>query len=134
MTMWTAVLVASALAFALKFLGYIVPTRWLDGPQDQPGDLRPCRSPCCRRSWRCRPSPAEGGSLVVDARLVAVVVACAALALRAPFLLVVPGRWDGCRSCEPSAGADGARAQPPPLGRARALVGVDVARAWPSWA
>ena len=31
MSLWTAVLAASALAFVLKFLGYVVPARWLDG-------------------------------------------------------------------------------------------------------
>ena len=31
--MWTAVVAASALAFALKLLGYVVPARWLEGPR-----------------------------------------------------------------------------------------------------
>lgn len=88
MTMWTAVLAASALAFALKYLGYVVPTRWLDGPRtSRVTSALPIA--LLAALVAVQTLTGEGGTLVVDARLAAVVVALVALALRAPFLLVV---------------------------------------------
>jgi uncharacterized membrane protein len=88
MTMWTAVLVASALACALKFLGYVVPAQWLDGPRtSRVTSALPIALLSALVAVQTLTGPS--GSLVVDSRLVAVAVACAALALRAPFLLVV---------------------------------------------
>jgi hypothetical protein len=86
--MWTAVLTASALAFALKFLGYVVPTGWLEGPRTS---RVTSALPIALLSAlvAVQTLTGEGGALVVDARLAAVLVAMAALALRAPFLLVV---------------------------------------------
>jgi uncharacterized membrane protein len=86
--MWTAVVAASLLAFALKLLGYIVPTRWLEGPRTS---RVTSALPIALLSAlvAVQTLTGEGGALVVDARLAAVGVALAALALRAPFLLVV---------------------------------------------
>ncbi|MDF2092826.1 AzlD domain-containing protein [Knoellia sp. 3-2P3] len=88
MTMWTAVLTASALAFALKFLGYVVPAGWLEGPRTS---RVTSALPIALLSAlvAVQTLTGEGGALVVDARLAAVLVAMTALALRAPFLLVV---------------------------------------------
>lgn len=88
MTMWTAVVVASALAFALKLLGYIVPSRWLEGPRTS---RVTSALPIALLSAlvAVQTVTGDGGALVLDARLAAVAVALAALALRAPFLLVV---------------------------------------------
>ncbi|HEY7721273.1 MAG TPA: AzlD domain-containing protein [Pedococcus sp.] len=88
MTLWTAVLVASALAFGLKLLGYVVPARWLEGPRtSRVTSALPIALLSALVAVQTLTDPS--GSLVVDARLVAVAVACVALALRAPFLLVV---------------------------------------------
>ncbi|MFC6241873.1 AzlD domain-containing protein [Knoellia sp. GCM10027112] len=86
--MWTAVLTASALAFALKFLGYVVPAGWLEGPRTS---RVTSALPIALLSAlvAVQTLTGEGGALVVDARLAAVLVAMTALALRAPFLLVV---------------------------------------------
>jgi hypothetical protein len=86
--MWTAVLAASALAFALKFLGYVVPTQWLEG---QRTSRVTSALPIALLSAlvAVQTLTGDGGALVVDARLAAVAVALVALALRAPFLLVV---------------------------------------------
>jgi hypothetical protein len=86
--MWTAVLAASALAFSLKFLGYVVPTRWLEGKRTS---RVTSALPIALLSAlvAVQTLTGEGGALVVDARLAAVAVALVALALRAPFLLVV---------------------------------------------
>lgn len=88
MTLWMAVLAASVLAFALKYLGYVVPTHWLEGPRTS---RVTSALPIALLSAlvAVQTLTGEGGALVVDARLVAVAVALAALALRAPFLLVV---------------------------------------------
>ena len=88
MTMWTAVLTASALAFVLKFLGYVVPAGWLEGPRTS---RVTSALPIALLSAlvAVQTLTGEGGALVADARLAAVLVAMAALALRAPFLLVV---------------------------------------------
>lgn len=88
MSMWTAVLAASVLAFALKFLGYVVPTRWLEGPRTS---RVTSALPIALLSAlvAVQTLTGDGGALVVDARLAAVAVALVALALRAPFLLVV---------------------------------------------
>jgi uncharacterized membrane protein len=88
MTMWAAVLAASALAFALKFLGYVVPTSWLEG---QRTSRVTSALPIALLSAlvAVQTLTGDGGALVVDARLAAVGVALVALALRAPFLLVV---------------------------------------------
>jgi uncharacterized membrane protein len=86
--MWTAVVAASALAFALKLLGYVVPARWLEGPRTS---RVTSALPIALLSAlvAVQTVTGEDGALVVDARLAAVGVALAALALRAPFLLVV---------------------------------------------
>lgn len=88
MTMWTAVLAASALAFALKYLGYVVPTRWLEGQRtSQVTSALPIA--LLSALVAVQTLTGEGGAIVIDARLAAVAVALVALALRAPFLLVV---------------------------------------------
>ena len=76
--MWTAVIAASVLAFALKLLGYIVPTRWLEGPRTS---RVTSALPIALLSAlvAVQTLTGEGGALVVDARLAAVGVALAAL-------------------------------------------------------
>ena len=88
MTTWTAVVLASALAFALKLAGYLVPQRWTDHPQARrvTGAL-PVALLAALVVTQTLTAP--DGGLVVDARLVAVGVALLALALRAPFIVVV---------------------------------------------
>lgn len=88
MTMWLAVLAACALAFALKFAGFLVPQHVLDIP------------------WVHRVTPllpvallaalivtqtvlTDDGTLILDARAAGVGVAVLLLVLRAPFLVVV---------------------------------------------
>jgi uncharacterized membrane protein len=87
-TLWTAVLAASALAFALKYLGYVVPARWLEGPRiSRVTSALPIA--LLAALVAVQTLTGEDGALVLDARLAAVAVALVALALRAPFLLVV---------------------------------------------
>ncbi|HET7397916.1 MAG TPA: AzlD domain-containing protein [Intrasporangium sp.] len=88
MSQWTAVLVASGIAFSLKLAGHLVPRALLTGQRT-------------RRVTAALPVAllaalvatqaltGHGGAPVLDARLAAVGVAVAALLLRAPFIVVV---------------------------------------------
>lgn len=90
-TPWSTVLLACAIAYELKFAGYVVPHRLLEAPR-------------VRRVTALLPvallaalvgvqtfvgSGDHAGALVLDSRAAAVGVAIIALALRAPFLVVV---------------------------------------------
>lgn len=88
MNTWVIVLSACALAFALKFVGYVVPERALANPKvARATNLLPVALLAGLIATQAFLGP--GGGFVLDSRAVAVVVALVALALRAPFLLVV---------------------------------------------
>ena len=88
MTMWTTVLLASALAYVLKYLGHIVPTRWLAGERtSRITSALPIALLAALVAVQTLVGP--GGAIVLDARAVAVGVAIVALILRAPFIVVV---------------------------------------------
>ncbi|HLS49232.1 MAG TPA: AzlD domain-containing protein [Actinomycetaceae bacterium] len=84
---WGWLLLACAVAYATKLLGYLVPVAWLD------------HEPAKRASEAVTvgllaalvvvASLAEGPALVIDARLAALGAAAIALWCRAPFLVVV---------------------------------------------
>lgn len=88
MSMWTAVVVAAGIAFALKLAGHLVPAHLLDGPRIRriTGGL-PVALLAALVATQAYSGP--GGTFGVDARAVAVGVAVVALALRAPFIVVV---------------------------------------------
>lgn len=84
---WLAVLLTAALCFALKLAGWLVPPRALDDPR-------------VRRAAALLPVAllaglvvvqvlGSGRSLTIDARLAGLLAGGVALALRAPFLVVV---------------------------------------------
>jgi hypothetical protein len=88
MTLWTTVLLASGLAFALKLLGYVVPHRLLDGPAfSRVSAMLPVALLSALVAVQTFTGP--GGVLRLDARAAGVAVAITALLLRAPFLVVV---------------------------------------------
>lgn len=88
MTLWAIVLVASALAFGLKYVGYVVPHHWLDGARTKRvTGLLPVALLSALVVVQAFTTPS--GSVTLDARAAAVAVAALALLLRAPFLLVV---------------------------------------------
>ncbi|SDQ77260.1 branched-chain amino acid transporter AzlD [Quadrisphaera sp. DSM 44207] len=80
-------LVASAACFAVKLAGHLAPPRWLD----RPGTARAAAlgTVALLAALTAVQALADGRSLVPDARVPALLVAAAALALRAPFLLAV---------------------------------------------
>lgn len=88
MTLWTTVLLASGLAFALKFLGYVVPHQVLDGPVfTRVTAMLPVA--LLSALVAVQTLTGNGGELTLDARAAGVAVAVGALLLRAPFLVVV---------------------------------------------
>ncbi len=88
MTTWTALLLACLLAYLLKLGGHLVPAHWLEGPTAaRVTAALPVALLAALVATQTLGGP--GGTLVVDARVVAVLVAVLALALRAPFVVVV---------------------------------------------
>ena len=87
MSTWTAVLLASAGCFALKLLGWSVPAAWLERePVRRTAVLLPI---ALLAALVVVQAFAVGRHLQVDARAAGLAVAVVAIALRAPFLLVV---------------------------------------------
>jgi len=88
MTLWTTVLLASGLAFALKFLGYVVPHQVLDGPVvARVTAMLPVA--LLSALVAVQTFTGSGAGLTVDARAAGVAVAVTALMCRVPFLVVV---------------------------------------------
>jgi branched-subunit amino acid transport protein len=88
MSVWTTVLLASGLAFALKYLGYVVPHQMLDGAAvSRVTAMLPVA--LLSALVAVQTFTTSGGGLTLDARAAGVAVAVSALLLRAPFLVVV---------------------------------------------
>jgi branched chain amino acid efflux pump len=86
--LWAAVLVASACAFGLKLLGYVVPGRWVSGARtSRVTSALPVALLAALVAVQTWGTPS--GELVVDARSAGLAVAIGALLLRAPFIVVV---------------------------------------------
>lgn len=87
MTTWGWILVASAIAYATKLVGYLLPGPWLDRPWV--ARVSGTVTVGLLASLVITNTVVTGTAIVIDARLAALVTAAAALWLRAPFLLVV---------------------------------------------
>ena len=87
MSLWIWLLIACALAYAWKLVGYFVPARLLEDPRMS--RVAGTMTIGLLASLTVVNTVATGQSLAADARLGALVSAAAALALRAPFLVVV---------------------------------------------
>lgn len=87
MSLWTAILLACAAAFATKLAGYAVPARLLNNPRMT--RVAGAITVALLAALTVMNTFASGTTLVLDARLAALAVAAVALWLRAPFLLVV---------------------------------------------
>jgi branched-subunit amino acid transport protein len=85
--MWFWVLAACALAYVLKLVGYLVPDRVLDDPRVE--RMAGTVTVGLLAALVVMNAFGSGQALVLDARLGALLVAGAALWLRAPFLVVV---------------------------------------------
>ncbi len=87
MTLWTAVLLASVICLALKAVGYLLPTRWVQAPR--PARIADLLTVALLAALVAVQTLGSGQALAVDARVPAVLVAAGLLAIRAPFLVVV---------------------------------------------
>ncbi|MFJ4160148.1 AzlD domain-containing protein [Microbacterium testaceum] len=87
MTLWAAVLTASAICVALKATGYLLPAHWLDKPR--PARIADLLTVALLSALVMVQTLGAGPAVVVDARLPAVGVAALLLWARAPFLVVV---------------------------------------------
>ena len=84
---WLAILAASAVCFALKLVGHLLPSHWLAEPRV--ARTAALVTVALLAALVGVQTFTAGHTLVVDARLPAVGVAAIALALRAPFIVVV---------------------------------------------
>ena len=87
LSLWQWILLACALAFVTKLLGYSLPERWMRNPRM--AQVTASLTVALLASLTVMNTVASGGHLALDARLGALAVAAVALWLRAPFLLVV---------------------------------------------
>lgn len=87
MTMWTAVLVASIVCVALKTVGYLIPPKWVEAPR--PLRIADLLTVALLAALVAVQTLGDGQTIVVDARVPAILVAAGLLLLRAPFLVVV---------------------------------------------
>jgi hypothetical protein len=87
MSLWIWLLIACALAYAWKLMGYFVPARLLENPRMS--RVAGTMTIGLLASLTVVNAVASGQSLAADARIGALAAAAIALAVRAPFLLVV---------------------------------------------
>lgn len=84
---WAAIIGGSLLCYLLKALGFVVPERFLQRPQvTQLVGMFPV---ALLAALLAVVTVGDGMSVTLDARVAAVAAAAIALALRAPFLVVV---------------------------------------------
>jgi uncharacterized membrane protein len=88
MSMWLAIMVAAAIAFGIKLAGHLVPAHILAEPRvKRVTAALPIALLAALVATQAFTT--TDGSLVLDARAAAVLVAVVALVLRAPFIVVV---------------------------------------------
>lgn len=87
MSLWIWLLVACALAYAWKLVGYLVPAKLLENPRTS--RIAGTMTIGLLASLTVVNALASGQHLAADARLGALAAAAVALAFRAPFLVVV---------------------------------------------
>lgn len=88
MTLWGAILLAAAIAFATKLAGHLIPAHLLEGARVKRVTAA-LPIALLAALVATQTFTAQARTLAVDARVVAVAVAAVALVLRAPFVLVV---------------------------------------------
>src|SRR5699024_6008886 len=87
--LWVAVIAASVLSFAQKWIAYQAPPAVLEGPRVS---RLATPLPAPRAGGRVATQAAASGTeIVLDARLAGLAAAVVLLVLRAPFLVVVVG-------------------------------------------
>jgi len=87
MTIWQIVILASIAVLALKLVGYIVPPSFVEKPV--PARITNLLTVALLSALIAVQTLGLGQSVVLDARVPALVVAAGLFALRVPFILVV---------------------------------------------
>lgn len=87
MNLWLWILTACVLAYAWKLVGYLVPAKLLENPRMS--RIAGTMTIGLLASLTVVNAVATGQSLVLDARIGALIAAAVALLFRAPFLVVV---------------------------------------------
>lgn len=87
MSLWTTVILASVLAFVIKYVGYLVPQRLLEKPTTT--RVANLLTVAMLAALVVVQTLAQGQALVVDARVPAVIIAAILFSLRVPFIIVV---------------------------------------------
>jgi uncharacterized membrane protein len=87
MSLWSWILIASALAYATKLAGYLVPARWLEN--EQMSHVAGTLTIGLLASLTAMNAFSVGQSLTIDARIAALLAAGIALWMRLSFLAVV---------------------------------------------
>ena len=87
MTTWQIIILASIAVFALKLAGYLVPPSLLERPR--PARIANLMTVALLAALVVVQTLGVGSRIVFDARVPALIVAVALLALRAPFIVVV---------------------------------------------
>jgi len=86
-TTWQIIILASIAVFALKLAGYLVPPSLLERPR--PARIANLMTVALLAALIVVQTLGVGSRIVFDARVPALIVAVALLALRAPFIVVV---------------------------------------------
>ena len=86
-TLWTTILIASAVVLGTKLLGYLVPASVAAHPRIQ--RISDVLTVALLASLVVTQTVATGSAIVVDARIAALVVGAVLLRIRAPFIIVV---------------------------------------------
>ncbi|WP_460800647.1 AzlD domain-containing protein [Microbacterium sp. GXF6406] len=87
MSVWSAVLLAACICAGLKAFGYLIPAHLLEAPR--PARISDLLAVALLAALLAVQTVGAGQTVVVDARLPAVLVAGGLLALRQSFLIVV---------------------------------------------
>lgn len=87
MTLWTTILIASAVVAATKFIGFVLPARFTENPTVQ--HISDSVTVALLAALVVIQTASAGSSIVMDARLVGVAVAGVLLWRRVPFIIVI---------------------------------------------
>lgn len=87
MTLWAAVLISSALVYSWKYLGYLVPERFVSSPKIK--DLASLLTVALLAALVGIQTFVSAAGVGLDARVPAVLVAGLLFYLRVPFVIVV---------------------------------------------
>ena len=87
MSVWNIVLLGSVIVLALKLVGYLVPPSLLERPT--PARVANLLTVALLSALVVVQTIGQQQAVVIDARVPAVIVAAALLALRVPFILVI---------------------------------------------